>query len=80
MNHVITILWSDTFFGIVSIVIGVLLIVYRKPFARKSVRQQNAFWVLRMGKRDVRILEIVAVSMGIGWIVMGIWMLLDTLG
>jgi hypothetical protein len=80
MNHVITILWSDTFFGIVSIVIGVLLIVYRKPFARKSVRQQNAFWGLRMGKRDVRILEIVAVSMGIGWIVMGIWMLLDTLG
>ena len=43
MNHVIDILWSDTFFGILGIVIGVLMIVYRKRLARKAVREQNAF-------------------------------------
>ena len=81
MNRtIIDILWSDTFFGISSIVIGVLPIVYRKQFARKAVRRQNAFRGLRMGQRDVRISELVAVPRGIAWIVMGIWMLLDTFG
>jgi hypothetical protein len=80
MNHVMTILWSDTLWSIAGIVIGVLLVVYRKPFARKSVRQQNALWGFRMGERDVRITEIVAIPIGIGWIVLGIWGLVDSLG
>jgi hypothetical protein len=80
MNNVITdILASDVFGGIVGIVVGVLMIVFRKPFARKAVRDQNAFWGLRMGERDVRISELAAVPIGIGFIVMGVWMLLDAL-
>jgi hypothetical protein len=81
MNHVIMdILASNAFGGIVGIVTGVLLIVFRKRFARKSVREQNAFWGLRMGEREVRISEIVAVPIGIVWVVMGIWMLLEAFG
>jgi hypothetical protein len=81
MNHVIMdILASNAFGGIVGIVIGVLMIVYRKRLARKAVRDQNAFWGLRMGERDVRISELLAVRFGIVWIVMGIWMLLDAFG
>jgi hypothetical protein len=81
MNHVIMdVLASNAFGGIVGIVIGVLMIVYRKRLARKAVRDQNAFWGLRMGERDVRISELLAVPFGIVWIVMGIWMLLDAFG
>jgi hypothetical protein len=81
MNNVNTdILASDVFGGIVGIVVGLLMIVFRKPFARKAVRDQNAFWGLRMGERDVRISELVAVPIGISFIVMGVWMLLDALG
>jgi hypothetical protein len=81
MSHVIfDILASNAFGGIVGIVTGVLLIVFRKRFARKSVREQNAFWGLRMGEREVRISEIVAVPIGIGFIVFGVWMLLDAFG
>jgi hypothetical protein len=47
MNHVIMdILASNAFGGIVGIVTGVLLIVFRKRIARKSVREQNACWAL----------------------------------
>jgi hypothetical protein len=81
MNNVFTdILASDVFGGVVGIVVGVLLIVFRKPFARKTVRDQNAFWGFRMGERHVRISELVAVPIGIGFIVMGVWMLLDAFG
>jgi len=79
MNNVVTdILASEVFGGIVGIVVGVLMIVYRKPLARKAVRDQNASWGLRMGERDVRIGELLAAPFfGIVFIVMGIWMLLD---
>jgi len=79
-NAITDILASNVFGGIVGIVVGVLMIVFRKPFARKAVRQQNAFWGLRMGERDVRISELVAVPIGIGFIVLGVWMLLDAFG
>jgi hypothetical protein len=81
MNHVIMdILASNAFGGIVGIATGVLLIVFRKRFARKSVREQNAFWGLRMGEGEVRISEIVAVPIGIGFIAFGVWMPLDAFG
>ena len=81
MNNMFTdILASDVFGGIVGIVVGVLLIVFRKPFARKTVRDQNAFWGFRMGEPHARISELVAVPIGIGFIVMGVWMLLDAFG
>jgi len=79
-NAITDILASNVFGGIVGIVVGVLMIVFRKPFARKAVRQQNAFWGLRMGERDVRISELVAVPIGIGFKVLGVWMLLDAFG
>ena len=79
-NAITDILASNVFGGIVGIVVGVLMIVFRKPFARKAVRQQNAFWGLRMSERDVRISELVAVPIGIGFIVLGVWMLLDAFG
>ena len=79
-NVIIDILASDVFGGIVGIVVGILMIVFRKPFARKAVRDQNAFWGLRMGERDVRITELVAVPIGIGFIVIGVWMLLGAFG
>ena len=79
-NAITDILASNVFGGIVGIVVGVLMIVFRKPFARKAVRQQNAFWGLRMSERDVRISELVAVPSGIGFKVLGVWMLLDAFG
>ena len=33
-----------------------------------------------MGEREVRISEIVAIPIGIGFIVFGVWMLLDAFG
>jgi len=81
MNHVIfDILASNAFGGIVGIATGVLLIVFRKRFARKSVREQNAFWGLRMGEREVRWSERGIVVVSIAFLVFGVWMLLDAFG
>ena len=81
MNNVITdILASHMFGGIVGIVVGVLLIVFRKRFARKTVREQNAFWGLRMSERDVKITELVAVPIGMVFIVVGVGLLFDAFG
>jgi hypothetical protein len=62
--------------GILGVVMGVLLVVFRKPFARDAVRQQNAFWGFRFGEREVRISERVAVLVGISSI--GFWSLVST--
>ena len=81
MNDVVTsILASHVFAGIVSIVMGVLLIVRRKPFAHDAMRQQNALRGFRFGEREVRISERVAVLAGVSGIVFGIWILLDSFG
>ena len=81
MNDLVTsILMSDVFAGILCVVIGVLLIVFRKPFARKAVSEQNAYWGFRFGEREVRISERVAMPVEIGAIGFGVWALLDAFG
>jgi hypothetical protein len=66
--------------GILGIVMGVLLIVLRKPFAREAMNQQNAFWGFRFGEREIKISERVAVLVGICSISFGVWGLLDAFG
>ena len=65
--------------GVFGIIMGVLIFVLRKPFARDAIRQQNAFWGFRFGERDVRISEYVLVLVAISFVVMGLLTLLGIL-
>ena len=49
--------------GIIGIVVGVLLVVFRKPFARDAVSHQND--LLGFGERELRRTSYMAVLGGI---------------
>jgi hypothetical protein len=56
---------DDFLFGAASAVFGVYLIVRRKQFAARTVRQQNWFWRTNYGEREVRHNERAAVVIGV---------------
>jgi hypothetical protein len=51
--------------GTVSAVFGLYLIVRRKHFAARTVRQQNWFWRTKYGARQIRHNERAAIVIGV---------------
>jgi hypothetical protein len=56
---------DDFLFGAVSVVAGVMMIVWRKPLAARQVREQNWFWRANHGSRRVAQQERALVLVGI---------------
>jgi hypothetical protein len=61
--------------GILAIVSGFCIVVFRKPFARGTIRHQNDFFGFRFGKREVRRTEYIALLGGISSIGFGLYIL-----
>lgn len=57
--------------GLFSILIGCLMVVFHKPFARFSVKHQNKFWGFHFGDREVKATGIISMIVGIGFIIFG---------
>ena len=56
---------DDFVLGVVAVVGGLALIVWRRQFAASTVRQQNRFWRTRYGPAAVAFSEQAAVLIGI---------------
>ena len=56
---------DDFLVGAVSVVFGLYLIVRRKQFAARTVRQQNRFWRTNYGERQIRHNERAAIVIGV---------------
>jgi len=56
---------DDFLLGAVSVVFGLYLIVRRKQFAARTVRQQNWFWRTNYGARQIRHNERAAIVIGV---------------
>ena len=56
---------DDFLLGAVSVVFGLYVIVRRKQFAARTVRQQNRFWRTNYGERQIRHNERAAIVIGV---------------
>lgn len=55
----------------VGILIGALLIAFRKYYASYCVERQNRLWGFRFGEKTVRLTTFVLVFIGLGFITIG---------
>ncbi len=65
--------------GGLAILVGVALIVFRKPVSRAVIDMQNAIWRTHMGEREVALNEVLAVIVGVGFLMAGLLNLMRTL-
>ena len=63
--------------SVIAVVVGVGLILLRRPFSQYALRQQNRVWGFRFRDNARRSAEVVALVVGIGFVTIGI---LATLG
>jgi len=63
--------------SVIAVVVGVGLILLRRPFSHYALRQQNRVWGFRFGDNARRSAEVFALVVGIGFVTIGI---LATLG
>jgi hypothetical protein len=71
---------ADVFSGLLISTLGVLIIVFREPFARMTVREQNRFWGFKFGESQVQISKVIAIIVGMGAFLIGLWTLVYALG
>jgi hypothetical protein len=62
-------------FGAVAVIVGALLVLFRRPFAELQVRSQNQVWGFRTGPRSEAVSRTLALIVGAGFIVVGLLML-----
>jgi hypothetical protein len=60
------------FSGLFPIILGILLIIFRKPFSEKSVREQNQYLKRNYSQKDIERNQIAAIIVGICAIILGI--------
>ncbi len=65
--------------GVLAIFLGIVLVGFRKPLSRVTIDMQNAIWGTHMGEREVALNEVLAVIVGIGFLVVGLINMLRTL-
>ena len=56
-----------------SVVLGLAVILGRKPFARYTIAEQNRHVGFHFGEREVRMAEFVNLVVGAFALVMGLW-------
>src|SRR2546426_11398689 len=54
--------------SVITVVVGVGLILLRRPFSQYALRQQNRVWGVRFGDNARRSAEVVALVVGIGFV------------
>ncbi len=58
--------------SIISALVGLALLIWRKRFTAAVVREQNRMWSFHFGQREERISIFIAVLVGIGFLIIGI--------
>jgi hypothetical protein len=57
---------------LIAILVGFLLIIFRKWFAKECISFQNTVWGFNFGKKEIKITEIVTVVVGATAILFGL--------
>lgn len=57
--------------GGVALIVGIVMVVFRRALGELQVRSQNDFWGFRMGSRSVSVSRSVFLVVGVGFIVAG---------
>ncbi|MBI4743377.1 MAG: hypothetical protein HY776_00885 [Actinobacteria bacterium] len=63
---------NDLTTGIISVIIGFILLVFRKPLALIDVKLQNKTWGFHFGEKEIRMSEGGNIIVGIAFITIGI--------
>ncbi len=65
--------------GGLAVLVGVALLVFRKPASRVMIDMQNAIWRTHMGEREVALNEALEFIVGVGFLMAGLLNLVRTL-
>ncbi len=62
---------EETVVGLISMIVGFLMVVFHKRFGRLTVEFQNRFWGFHFGDREARASGIIAIIVGAWFIIVG---------
>lgn len=60
---------SETIINIITLLVGLLMVLSRKTYARFIVKHQNKLWGFHFGERSTKISEVISVIVGAGLII-----------
>ena len=59
--------------SLISILVGLIMLAFRKTFAKKIIEGQKTFpWGMNFGEREIKISEFVIIIVGAGFIIFGV--------
>ena len=64
--------------GIISLLVGCTVLLWRESLARYTIEEQNRFWGFEFGEREVKRTKIIAVAVGTGFVILGLLFLSGT--
>jgi hypothetical protein len=67
----------NVFGDILSLIIGISLIIFRRQYSRYVMDMQNRTWGTHSGTRDIKITEVVTLIVGAGFIAIAILSILQ---
>ena len=63
---------DETVVGIILLLVGCAMILWRDRFARKTIEEQNRVWGFRFGEREEKRTKLIVFVVGMGFIVFGL--------
>ncbi len=58
--------------GGISLIVGLAMLIFNKPFSRAQIESQNQFWGFNYGEKEIGVSRIVILIVGIGFIIVGL--------
>lgn len=63
---------DETVVGIILLLVGCAMILWRDRFARKTIEEQNRVWGFRFGEREEKRTKLIVFVVGTGFIIFGL--------
>ena len=67
----------EVIIGVIAILVGSFLVRFHKYFARLVAEDQRVLWGFHFSPQLVRVTEVVAVVLGVGFLIVGVLALLQ---
>lgn len=63
---------KETIIGGISLIVGLTMLIFNKPFSRAQIESQNQFWKLNYGKKEIGVSRIVILIVGVAFVIVGL--------
>lgn len=63
---------KETIMGGISLIVGLIMVVFNKPLSRAQIRSQNEFWGFNFGEKEIAVSRIVILIVGAGFTIVGL--------